>query len=270
MFQNKSVKVDGIDVSYIDEGDSKDVLLLIHGFSFKIGFTPLIEELKKDFRVIAPDLPGFGFSKEADFVCNTENYLKFLKDFLDELGIAEVSVFGNSMGGYLSLLLAHKYPSKVKKVIVRSPLVTYKQLPWQYSNKLILFVYEILSRNKLILDYFKSLFLKGYVKLATKNIKDQELYEEIRKQQENNLSATAARTILFDLAKADIRDKLPEINQQTLIIWGNKDGILNANYANELSNLLPNAKVNLKPNDVHCIVTLDVNDLATEIKNHCL
>ena len=82
MFINKQVNVNGIEVSYIDEGSPQETLLLLHGFSFKVGFTPLIEALRKDFRVVAPDLPGFGLSKEADFICTSENYISFLKDFL--------------------------------------------------------------------------------------------------------------------------------------------------------------------------------------------
>jgi pimeloyl-ACP methyl ester carboxylesterase len=90
-------------------------LLLIHGYPFDhtLWFST-IASLGSKAKVIAPDLPGFG---KADLLRDTEPsmdaYAQFLLDHLSENKHDKVAVVGMSMGGYVALAFAEKYPDRV-------------------------------------------------------------------------------------------------------------------------------------------------------------
>lgn len=176
MLKPKVNKVNSHNISYFDEGINIDrsPLLLIHGFSFKAGFEPLISHISQNNRVIAPDLPGFGLSICDGFEYSLNNYADFLFEFAQSQGLNKVSLFGNSMGGYLALAAAAKYPDLVDKLIVRSPLFTYKQLSFMYRNKAVLGILKNLAKNERMLNELKKIFFGNFTKLSNKKITDTE------------------------------------------------------------------------------------------------
>ncbi|WEV77398.1 alpha/beta hydrolase [Janibacter cremeus] len=82
-------------------------------------FKTNIVELSKDFRVIAPDMPGWGRSSA---VTRDENdHAKAAVQLLDALGIDKAAFVGNSMGGITTLRLATEYPERVSQAITMGP-----------------------------------------------------------------------------------------------------------------------------------------------------
>tara|TARA_B100000767_G_scaffold22788_1_gene20281 strand:+ start:422 stop:1231 length:810 start_codon:yes stop_codon:yes gene_type:complete len=111
---------------YYDEGEG-DVVVLLHGSgtgasghtNFK---NNLIALRDAGFRVILPDLPGYGFSSKPDNEIYTLDYFnKKLIQLLDSLEIQEFSLLGNSLGGALSMGLGLQYPERVQKLILMAP-----------------------------------------------------------------------------------------------------------------------------------------------------
>lgn len=99
-------------------------LLLVHGFPFDHSmWRNQIETLSRSCRVIAADLPGFGRSEmdptAADRGLDMADYAAALVDLLDELEVTEpVIVCGFSMGGYVLWQLAHRFPDRIRALIV--------------------------------------------------------------------------------------------------------------------------------------------------------
>jgi len=89
-------------------------LVLIHGFPLDRSIwnevTPLLED---HFDLIAPDLRGFGGSGTVDSPYTMTDMADDIAALLDRSGIAEARLAGHSMGGYVALALAKKYPEKV-------------------------------------------------------------------------------------------------------------------------------------------------------------
>ena len=117
---------DGFKFHYYDEGEG-DVVLLLHGSgtgasghtNFKNNFIALRDA---GFRVILPDLPGYGFSSKPDNEIYSLKYFnKKLIELLDTLKIEEFSLLGNSLGGALSIGLGLDHPLRVKKLILMAP-----------------------------------------------------------------------------------------------------------------------------------------------------
>src|SRR3954452_25134853 len=96
--QYKTVRVDNVDVFYRESGSqSAPALLLLHGFPTSSNmFRNLIPRLASQFRVIAPDYPGFGQSSMPDhqsFTYSFENLTNVVEALVDELGISKFALY---------------------------------------------------------------------------------------------------------------------------------------------------------------------------------
>ncbi|WP_436375069.1 alpha/beta fold hydrolase [Cytobacillus sp. BC1816] len=110
----KIKNVNGTAISYYDEGTGEP-LVLLHGFcGSKDYWARVIPILAEDFRVIAVDLPGHGGSSLPAGDPSIEKMAEVIKGAIDELGLGKVSLFGHSLGGYVTLAFAESYEEKLK------------------------------------------------------------------------------------------------------------------------------------------------------------
>lgn len=98
----------GFDVAYTEMGDpADDDVLLFHGISAASSnheFDRLAEELREDYHVIAPDLPGFGHSDRPPLLYSASLYTTFVADAIEELSDEDPIVVGSSLtGAYVGL-----------------------------------------------------------------------------------------------------------------------------------------------------------------------
>lgn len=117
-----SVVVNGVATRYHDAGEGP-VLLLIHGsgpgVSAWANWRGLIPDLARGFRVIAPDMLGFGGTQPDEHVSyDAAAWMGHLLGFLDVLGLDRLSVVGNSFGGSLALRLALARPAVVERLVL--------------------------------------------------------------------------------------------------------------------------------------------------------
>ena len=109
----------GISLEYDDIGNGVP-LLLVHGFPLdRTLWRSQIAELSQVYRVIAPDLRGFGHSSDTDGEAVTmDQYAEDLKALLDSLNVKEAVVGGISMGGYITMAFVAHYADRVKGLIL--------------------------------------------------------------------------------------------------------------------------------------------------------
>ncbi|MCX7876827.1 MAG: alpha/beta hydrolase [Melioribacteraceae bacterium] len=121
-FEVKKIKLDdGRTLAFADEGKG-DVIVFIHGLgSYSPAWQKNIEKLKEKFRCIAVDLPGYGKSSKEIHSGKMEFYADVVKELLDKLNIEKASIAGHSMGGQIGIVMALKYPDKVKSLILAAP-----------------------------------------------------------------------------------------------------------------------------------------------------
>ncbi|MDD3422632.1 MAG: alpha/beta hydrolase [Bacilli bacterium] len=106
-------------LAYLEEGKGKQTLLLIHGnMSSSIHWTPLIERLGNEYKIIAPDMRGFGDSSYKQRFDSLEPLADDIHEFYTKLGLKNFVIAGWSTGGGVAMLLAAKYPNDVKKIIL--------------------------------------------------------------------------------------------------------------------------------------------------------
>lgn len=119
----KRVDVDGLEIAYL-EGGQGEPLVLLHGFGAdKDNWTRVAAELTGDYRVIAPDLPGFGESgrpENGDYRLRPQ--AERVDAFADELGLTRFYLGGNSMGGAIAGAYAGAHPDRLLGLWLLAPL----------------------------------------------------------------------------------------------------------------------------------------------------
>jgi len=116
------VDADGIQVFYRSAGNAEaPVLLLLHGFpSSSFMFRNLIPRLADQYRVIAPDLPGFGFTEVREkrkYTYSFEALTGTIDAFTEALGLKNYSIYVFDYGAPTGLRLALRHPERVTSII---------------------------------------------------------------------------------------------------------------------------------------------------------
>ena len=213
----KTILVNGKSVSYLDSGEGPP-LILLHSWPTccKI-FLQAIPELSQHFRVIAPDMPGFGMSEELEGPHTYETISKWLDQFLQELNTDKIYLLGVSYGAAIALEFTNRYPDKVSLLLLNSPeLYYYSQLNWlrklfyicvdQFSFlKRIIFnllinesdlVFQIVWGHRLQNDEFVN-SIKEYGKHLKFRAADETLHEFIYTDNRNVLCTIKTPTVVF-------------------------------------------------------------------------
>lgn len=104
--------VDGHLVHYRDEGrNNKKTVVLLHGFLQNLDvWSSYVLSYMHDFRVVTIDLPGHGHTDVFGEVHSMDLMARVVKTVLDEAGVNQCVMMGHSMGGYVALAFAEKYP----------------------------------------------------------------------------------------------------------------------------------------------------------------
>jgi abhydrolase domain-containing protein 6 len=145
--EHKSIVMDGETWHYLDGGPTDaPVVLLLHGFGAdKDNWTRFSKNLTDRYRVIAPDLPGFGESTrrlDRDYSLSAQS--DWLHDFAAALKLDNFHLGGNSMGGHTAAFYAYRYSSQIESLLlidnagITSPNASEAQLAIERGEHLLL------------------------------------------------------------------------------------------------------------------------------------
>ena len=118
----KTANVHGFKIFYREAGDpQKPTVLLLHGFPTSSHmFRNLIPQLADDFHVIAPDLPGFGFSDAPGhdtFTYTFANVAQVMGDFVELLNLKKFAIYIFDYGAPTGLRVALRFPERITAII---------------------------------------------------------------------------------------------------------------------------------------------------------
>jgi pimeloyl-ACP methyl ester carboxylesterase len=121
----KTSSVNGFKIFYRAAGDPrKPAILLLHGFPTSSHmFRNLIPQLADDYYVIAPDLPGFGFSDAPGhdvFQYTFENVAKVMGDFVEQIGLKKFAIYIFDYGAPTGLRIALRFPDRISAIITQN------------------------------------------------------------------------------------------------------------------------------------------------------
>jgi pimeloyl-ACP methyl ester carboxylesterase len=117
----------GVDTFYLDAGVGPPVVLL-HGLgATNASMLTTLSDLSRDFRVIAPDLPGFGDSGKPSARYDAEFFSRWLDEFLGAIAVDSAHLVGNSMGGRVAIETALRYPGRVDRLALLAPAMAFRR-----------------------------------------------------------------------------------------------------------------------------------------------
>ena len=117
--ESKWIDVNGFTIHYL-EGGVGDPLVMLHGGASgaEDEWTLNLEPLARHYRIVAPDMIGYGKSDKPNIVYTTTLFNRFFVDFISALGLESASLMGHSLGGGIALAFTLNYPQKVNKLIL--------------------------------------------------------------------------------------------------------------------------------------------------------
>ena len=122
IMEEKFLQIDGNKIRYLESGNSNQTLVLVHGLGASAErWSNVIPIFSKNFKVIVPDLIGFGYSDKPLLDYTPEFFSDFLYKFFVESAVEEPFVVGSSLGGQISVEYASTRTSDVKKLVLVSP-----------------------------------------------------------------------------------------------------------------------------------------------------
>jgi pimeloyl-ACP methyl ester carboxylesterase len=250
------VTVDGRQVNVIELGSGTPIVF-IHGLSGS--WQNWLEQLPvfaREHRVIAFDLPGFGASEMPAQKITISGYGRFVNALLDKLGVGSAVVVGNSMGGFIGVELAIRFPERVERLV----LVSAAGLSIEYlrneralavlnavENRLAAYSGWLASRSDALArrpGARRMIF--GIVAHRPERLPGPLVAEQVRGSGKPGFVPA-----LDALTDYPIRDRLGEIGCPTLIVWGAEDKLVPARDADEFARLIPNSRKVVWPETGH-------------------
>jgi len=239
----KSIKAGGINTNYHDQGEGAPVVLF-HGsgpgVSAFANWRLVIPQLSSNFRTIAPDIVGFGFTERPDGIkYEMETWIKHAIDFLDAMEIEKAHVIGNSFGGSLSVALAIHAPERISRLVLMGSVGLEFELTegldytWGYTpsfenmrKMLDLFAYD----RKLVTDELAQLRFEAGLRPGV-----QEAYAAMFPSPRQG----SIRKITSN------EEDVKKIPHETLIIHGREDRIIPVSASEDLFHCIKNSQLHI-------------------------
>lgn len=228
------------------EGGRGEPLLLLHGFGAdKDNFTRVARFLTPHYRVIVPDLIGFGESAHpanADYTPSAQ--AERVRALVQALGIATVHIGGSSMGGQIAMTYAAFHPTEVKSLWLLDPAGVWSAPPSELQR-----VMRETGRNPLMArseDEFAAVV--SFV-MTDPPFMPRPMLNVLARERIRNFDL---ETRIFNQVRSDsIETRIAGLTTRTLIVWGEKDRAINVAAATILHKLLPNSQVITLPGIGH-------------------
>lgn len=230
------------------EGGHGETLVLLHGFNADADhFNRVARHLTRHFRILAPDLPGFGETSASSAVdYRIEAQAETVVRWMDRVGIQHCYLGGSSMGGYIACAIAARYPDRIRALwllapggvegVELSPL--FEEISEERHNPLVI---RDRSDFRRLIDFCfvhppwipspLARFLAD--RSAARAVEHQRAFDAIR------FDSPPAEVLAADLA-------VP-----ALIVWGRSDQVLNPAGARVLASCMKNAETIMLPDTGH-------------------
>lgn len=228
----------GLDINYICQGEGETVLVL-HGWGSNVTVhKDMIDLLSQKYRVIAPDMPGFGQSEEPNEPWCVDDYVDFILEFLKDFEFSKITLLGHSFGGRVIIkLCSRELPFTVEKVILvdaagvkpeASPEQKFKQAVYHKT---------------------KWFFSSSLAKKLCPNLLD-----NLRKKNgsaDYNAASDTMKKTLVNVVNEDLCGLMPSVKCPALLIWGRLDTATPLSDGQTMEKLMPESALVVLENAGH-------------------
>lgn len=218
--------VDGILTNYefLKSQNSKQYLVILPGWMRSSQeWLGIARYLSDYFNILILDFPGFGRTQKAPGDLDIYGYASFTRTFLKKLDISNYSIMGHSFGGRVALLLASEGKEVEKLILVDSGGLNERDFWTSIKQKV-------------------SVSAKPLLKLVpiklTQRIKDYIGSDDYR-------NSGDMRNTLVKILNQNLIEKLPKISAPTLVVWGDRDKVLNIKESKVFAEKIPDSKLRI-------------------------
>ncbi len=214
--------IKGLKINYVQYGKGKDIVLL-HGWGQNIEMMkPLGDPFSDRYRITILDLPGFGQSEEPKEAWTMSNYNEMLEDFLNQVQVKKPIMIGHSFGGRLAIRYSAEHPIE-KLVLFGAPCIRIQEeLP--VTVKILKSLKQVPGLDNL------GEYMKKYI--GSRDYK---------------AASPIMRKTLVEVVNEDLSKYAREIEEPTLLIWGDQDTEAPVREAKELEKIMIDAGLILLP-----------------------
>jgi len=225
------IEVQGLSTHFMRMGLGKKPVIFLHGWGgstvsfFTLGIRLLAT--RPDLELIIVDYPGFGLTDFPEGQAwDTHRYAEWVYDFMTTLSLPQADFYVHSFGGRILTRLHQTHPQTINKMVLTGSA----GIRWPLSLRQRISV--TLSK---VIPKFKSGPLAKLQKFMVTKV--------FGARDWGNVDPRLKGTLKNVLAEADFRDELPNIENQTLILWGAKDTITPLKSGKVFAEKLPNAEL---------------------------
>jgi len=253
---HRTTAIGGTEIFYREAGPADaPVILLPHGYPCSsYEFRNYMRELGDEYRLLAPDFPGAGYSATPDaFPYDFDGFASFLGDFVDHLGLERFALYLHDFGSQIGLRLAMRDPGRIAALIVQNGDIYEDTLGPKYDGLKTIWKMErdhgIAELRKTITrDHFRDEFLTDVGPALAERIPPDlwELHWALMTEQRKDITARIIYDLKDNLAwfpryQVWLREHAPP----TLILWGPHDGYMPEAAARAYLRDLPEAELHL-------------------------
>ena len=226
------IDINGLEITYKITGpeDADQTAVVLQGWGTDLTvYDSVASAINDSFRVVQFDLPGFGSSEEPPEAWNVEAYCSFFCDFMAALGIKSTALIGHSYGGRMIINMAAKedLPFEITKIVlidsagvmpVRSAGQNFKVKRYKAMRNFLM-SRPVHSLFPEVIDYWMS-------KQGSEDYRN---------------ASPLMKKCLVMAVNEDFQDRMPLVEQETLLIWGDLDVDTPISDARIMEEKMPNA-----------------------------
>jgi pimeloyl-ACP methyl ester carboxylesterase len=248
------LNLNGRHVYYYELNQGKDeVVLMVHGHRGNHRGLLRLASHFAEYRVIIPDLPGFGQSEAFD-QHSLEGYAEFLAEFIQALKLSQFSLVGHSFGAAACVLFASHSPEGLKKLVLITPTTASKRL---LARVAIAYYHTVAAmprswrRHILGSRWINRIESHLLLKTAGGAFKQTIMRERLRDLGE--LQDEVAIGSFFSVYQTPVFRAAPKIKMPTLLIGGGADRIAPVESLKKLKRLIEGAQLVMMPSAGHLV-----------------
>lgn len=256
-FDKKRFRAAGGELAYVDAGEGS-VVLLLHGFPTSSHlWRDLVPILAPRYRVIAPDLLGYGDSEKPEDpqALTIRAQAAAMRELLASLDVDDVAIVAHDIGGGVAQLLAL---DGGVKTLVLIDTISFDSWPIEGVRMLQDTPDKQVDQE----------FVRGVVDMALdlgmsepKRLPEEDRGEFVRPWLSRPIALIRAARAIDGIGLVGTEERLREVEARTLVLWGEDDPYQPAELAERLGEIMPGATVALIPGASH-FVTEDVSELV--------
>jgi pimeloyl-ACP methyl ester carboxylesterase len=244
-----SRNLNGVDLYYEIRGKGKPLMLVAGLASDSQSWKPIIKDLASHYAVITPDNRGVGRTKPQDVDTSIQKIADDCIELIRYLGFQSVALLGHSMGGFVALDCAFRYPENVSKLILAGT----SAFNCERNNALFNDWASYLESGMDLEHWFKNVF---YWVFTRRFFNDRDAFNEAIRfalDYPYPQSKIAFGKQVEAIKEFNCVEDLAGIKQKTLIIYGKEDLLFPPQESIEVLKAIPDSTVSLIENAAHSI-----------------